>query len=84
MAATEWRGHHRKSEGLSRRAVRKEYIADYSEKCGIVDAKIYRFRVNSAVLRSQHKDWLKDNVAPILAEGGGITLVGEASRIRMR
>jgi len=55
-------------------------VADYSETCGIVEAKLWGFGVNSAELRKRHAEWLDDFVVPILADGGSIALVGEASR----
>src|SRR5690606_28763152 len=53
---------------------------DYSETDGIIEAKLWGFGVNSAELRERHAEWLDDFVVPILADGGSLALVGEASR----
>lgn len=55
-------------------------VADFSRECGDVEAKLFGFGVNSAELRGRHIAWLDDYVVPILADGGSLSLVGEASR----
>src|SRR5262245_42278645 len=55
-------------------------VADYSQACGIIEGKLFGFRINSAELKKAHVAWLNHFVVPILVDGGSITVVGEASR----
>lgn len=46
----------------------------------VVSGRLMNFRVNSAALRPDHKQWLNDYVVPVLRNGGALTIVGHASR----
>jgi hypothetical protein len=47
---------------------------------GFTEATLVGFGVNSARLEAVHRTWLDDNVVPLLEAGGGLVLVGYASR----
>ncbi|MEO5860628.1 MAG: hypothetical protein ABIR33_16980 [Pyrinomonadaceae bacterium] len=54
-------------------------IYEYGQ-AGMTTAKLYNFQINKFDLKTEHKNWLINAVAPRLKNGGSISIVGLASR----
>jgi len=65
---------------MTRRLLNSEgSVLDYSES-DVVEATLVGFDINSQRLHLAHRIWLDENIVPILNEGGGVAIVGHASR----
>lgn len=55
-------------------------VVDQSTKTGVIELRLCDFPINSSKLRPSHVTVLGDRIAPLLAKGGSISILGLASR----
>lgn len=65
---------------LNRKKSKKTGEGRFAYEKGIFTVRLYNFDVDSAQLKPEHKKFLDEEIAPKLANGNSISLIGLASR----